>query len=143
MSEKIEKIMEWEDAEKKRDEILDKLGAIDLDKITSQKPEGMAAKYEKLIVQGIMVGKVNYDEEKGCLVQELFNPITVGTLTPRTHFYFKNKYKVRDSKASRFEGVEATTEMLQKVCELPMAIVDELTGLDLEMSMACLNFFLK
>lgn len=143
MSEKIEKIMEWEEAEKKRDEILDKLGAIDLDKITSQKPEGMAARYEKLIVQGIMVGKVYYDEEKGCLVQELFNPITVGTLTPRTHFYFKNKYKVRDSKASRFEGMEATTEMLQKVCELPMTIIDELTGLDLEMSMACLNFFLK
>lgn len=143
MSNKVEKIMEWEEAEKKRDEILDKLGAIDLDKITSRKPDEMSAKYEKLIVQGIMVGKVNYDEEKGCLVQELFKPITAGTLTTRTHFYFKNKYKVRDSKVSRLEGVEATTEMLQKVCELPMAIVDELTGLDLEMAMACLNFFLK
>jgi len=143
MSEKIEKIMEWEEAEKRRDEILDKLGLIDLDKLTSQKPKGMAAKYEKLIIQGIMVGKVNYDDEKDCLVQELFKPIKAGNLDTRTHFYFRNKYKVSDSKASRYEGVEATTDMLKKVCELPMAVIDELTGLDLEMAMACLNFFLK
>lgn len=143
MANKVEKIMEWEEAEKKRDEILDKIGLIDLDRITSQKPTGIAEKYEKLIVQGIMVGKVDYDEEKGCLVQELFKPLTVGTLATRTHFYYKNKYKVSDSKASRYEGIEATTDMLKKVCELPMAIIDELTGVDLEMAMACLNFFLK
>lgn len=143
MSEKIEKIMDREEAESQRDVILEKLGLVDLNRLTDFKVTEQEAKEERLIIQGIMTGLVYYDDEKACLVQKLKDPITIGTLTTRTHFYYKNKYKVSDAKASKFSGIDESTNMLSKVCELPMSIVDALTGLDLEMSMACLSFFLK
>lgn len=82
----IEKIMEIEDARIIYNDILFKLGVVDLDKIcpieidksANGSVDELDEQAENKIIQGIACGLISWDEEQGCVKQQLTKPILSG-----------------------------------------------------------------
>ena len=124
---KIEEKMSKDEAELYIDELAEKL-EIDLLDFNVREKSPEEKKSSAYFLQGVMAGLVFYDDERGCLVNEL---------------YYKNKFRVKDAKKLKEGGYDASVKMLACVCELPEAIINEMYGTNLEIAMACLDFFLK
>lgn len=138
---KIEEKMSKDEAERYIDEMAEKLEIDLLDFGIKEKTEE-EKKSSVNLLQGVMAGLVYYDEEKKCLVQKLTRTIRSGDFE-RNELYYKNKFKVRDAKKLKDGGFDASVKMLSNVCDVPEAIINEMHGTNLEISMACLDFFLK
>lgn len=138
---KFEEKMTKEDAEKYINEMADKL-EIDLIDFGVREKTAEEIKLSTNLLQGVMAGLIYYDEEKKCLVQKLTRTIRSGDFE-RNELYYKNKFKVRDAKKLKEGGFDASVKMLSNVCDVPEAIINEMHGTNLEIAMACLDFFLK
>lgn len=138
---KIEEKMSKDEAEHYIDEMAEKLEIDLLDFGIKEKTEE-EKKSSANLLQGVMAGLVYYDEEKKCLVQKLTRTIRSGDFE-RNELYYKNKFKVRDAKKLKEGGFDASVKMLSNVCDVPEAIINEMHGTNLEIAMACLDFFLK
>lgn len=138
---KIEEKMSKDDAERYIDEMAEKLEIDLLDFGIKEKTEE-EKKSSTNLLQGVMAGLIYYDEEKKCLVQKLTRTIRSGDFE-RNELYYKNKFKVRDAKKLKDGGFDASVKMLSNVCDVPEAIINEMHGTNLEIAMACLDFFLK
>ena len=138
---KFEEKMTKEDAEKYINEMADKL-EIDLIDFGVREKTTEEIKLSTNLIQGVMAGLIYYDEEKKRLVQKLTRTIRSGDFE-RNELYYKNKFKVRDAKKLKEGGFDASVKMLSNVCDVPEAIINEMHGTNLEIAMACLDFFLK
>lgn len=138
---KIEEKMSKDDAELYIDEMAEKL-EIDLLDFNVREKTSDEKKSSAFLLQGVMAGLIYYDEEKKCLVQKLTRTIRSGDFE-RNELYYKNKFKVRDARKLKDGGFDASVKMLSQVCDVPEAIINEMHGTNLEIAMACLDFFLK
>lgn len=138
---KIEEKMSKDDAELYIDGMAEKL-EIDLLDFNVREKTSDEKKSSAFLLQGVMAGLIYYDEEKKCLVQKLTRTIRSGDFE-RNELYYKNKFKVRDAKKLKEGGYDASVKMLSRVCDVPEAIINEMHGTNLEIAMACLDFFLK
>ncbi len=138
---KIEEKMSKDEAELYIDKLAEKL-EIDLLDFNVREKSPEEKKSSAYFLQGVMAGLVFYDEEKGCLVQKLTRTVRAGDFE-RNELYYKNKFRVKDAKKLKEGGYDASVKMLACVCELPEAIINEMYGTNLEIAMACLDFFLK
>lgn len=138
---KIEEKMSKDDAELYIDEMSEKL-EIDLLDFNVREKTSDEKKSSAFLLQGVMAGLIYYDEEKKCLVQKLTRTIRSGDFE-RNELYYKNKFKVRDARKLKDGGFDASVKMLSQVCDVPEAIINEMHGTNLEIAMACLDFFLK
>lgn len=138
---KIEEKMSKDDAELYIDGMAEKL-EIDLLDFNVREKTSDEKKSSAFLLQGVMAGLIYYDEEKKCLVQKLTRTIRSGDFE-RNELYYKNKFKVRDARKLKEGGYDASVKMLSRVCDVPEAIINEMHGTNLEIAMACLDFFLK
>ena len=138
---KIEEKMSKDDAELYIDEMAEKL-EIDLLDFNVREKTSDEKKSSAFLLQGVMAGLIYYDEEKKCLAQKLTKTIRSGDFE-RNELYYKNKFKVRDARKLKEGGYDASVKMLSRVCDVPEAIINEMHGTNLEIAMACLDFFLK
>ena len=143
----IKKIMEWDSALKIIDEIKNKIGGVDLDAICGEKVEISETKEDdntfKRLVQCVMVGKVYWDDEKQCLVQELLQPVKSGDVELDT-LYYKNKLRLKDGKNFKAKNqAQLTIESLATACCRPPQVIEQITGTDIIIAMGCLSFFDK
>lgn len=138
---KIEEKMSKADAELYIDGMAEKL-EIDLLDFNVREKTSDEKKSSAFLLQGVMAGLIYYDEEKKCLVQKLTRTIRSGDFE-RNELYYKNKFKVRDARKLKEGGYDASVKMLSRVCDVPEAIINEMHGTNLEIAMACLDFFLK
>lgn len=138
---RIEEKMSKDDAELYIDEMAEKL-EIDLLDFNVREKSSDEEKSSAFLLQGVMAGLIYYDEEKKCLVQKLTKTIRSGDFE-RNELYYKNKFKVRDARKLKEGGYDASVKMLSRVCDVPEAIINEMHGTNLEIAMACLDFFLK
>ncbi|CDE59228.1 unknown [Fusobacterium sp. CAG:439] len=138
---RIEEKMSKDDAELYIDEMAEKL-EIDLLDFNVREKSSDEKKSSAFLLQGVMAGLIYYDEEKKCLAQKLTKTIRSGDFE-RNELYYKNKFKVRDARKLKEGGYDASVKMLSRVCDVPEAIINEMHGTNLEIAMACLDFFLK
>lgn len=138
---RIEEKMSKDDAELYIDEMAEKL-EIDLLDFNVREKSSDEKNSSAFLLQGVMAGLIYYDEEKKCLVQKLTKTIRSGDFE-RNELYYKNKFKVRDARKLKEGGYDASVKMLSRVCDVPEAIINEMHGTNLEIAMACLDFFLK
>lgn len=138
---KIIEIMSKDNAEKYIEEMADKL-EIDMFDFGVREKTPDEEKVSAFLLQGVMAGLVFYDEEKNCLVQKLTRAVKAGDFE-RDTLYYKNKFKVKDARKLKEGGYEASIKMLSQVCDVPQAIINEMHGLNLEIAMSCMDFFLK
>lgn len=138
---KIKEIMSKDDAEKYIEEMAEKL-EIDMFDFGVREKTPDEEKVSAFLLQGVMSGLIFYDEEKNCLVQKLTRVIKTGDFE-RNALYYKNKFKVKNARKLKEGGYEASIKMLSQVCDVPEAIINEMHGLNLEIAMSCLDFFLK
>ena len=138
---RIEEKMSKDDAELYIDEMAEKLEIVLLDFNVREKSSD-EKKSSAFLLQGVMAGLIYYDEEKKCLAQKLTKTIRSGDFE-RNELYYKNKFKVRDARKLKEGGYDASVKMLSRVCDVPEAIINEMHGTNLEIAMACLDFFLK
>ena len=138
---RIEEKMSKDDAELYIDEMAEKL-EIDLLDFNVREKSSDEKKSSAFLLQGVMAGLISYDEEKKCLAQKLTKTIRSGDFE-RNELYYKNKFKVRDARKLKEGGYDASVKMLSRVCDVPEAIINEMHGTNLEIAMACLDFFLK
>lgn len=138
---RIEEKMSKDDAELYIDEMAEEL-EIDLLDFNVREKSSDEKKSSAFLLQGVMAGLIYYDEEKKCLVQKLTKTIRSGDFE-RNELYYKNKFKVRDARKLKDGGFDASVKMLSQVCDVPEAIINEMHGTNLEIAMACLDFFLK
>ena len=138
---KFEEKMTKEDAEKYINEMADKL-EIDLIDFGVREKTAEEIKLSTNLIQGVMAGLIYYEKKKKCLVQKLTRTIRSGDFE-RNELYYKNKFKVRDAKKLKEGGFDASVKMLSNVCDVPEAIINEMHGTNLEIAMACLDFFFK
>lgn len=138
---KIKEIMSKDNAEKYIEEMADKL-EIDMFDFGVREKTPDEEKVSAFLLQGVMAGLVFYDEEKNCLVQKLTRAVKAGDFE-RDTLYYKNKFKVKDARKLKEGGYEASIKMLSQVCDVPQAIINEMHGLNLEIAMSCMDFFLR
>lgn len=138
---KIKEIMSKDNAEKYIEEMADNL-EIDMFDFGVREKTPDEEKVSAFLLQGVMAGLVFYDEEKNCLVQKLTRAVKAGDFE-RDTLYYKNKFKVKDARKLKEGGYEASIKMLSQVCDVPQAIINEMHGLNLEIAMSCMDFFLK
>ena len=138
---RIEEKMSKDYAELYIDEMAEKLEIVLLDFNVREKSSD-EKKSSAFLLQGVMAGLIYYDEEKKCLAQKLTKTIRSGDFE-RNELYYKNKFKVRDARKLKEGGYDASVKMLSRVCDVPEAIINEMHGTNLEIAMACLDFFLK
>lgn len=138
---KLEQIMDRDEAQKYIEEMADKL-EINMMDFGVRKKTNDEIKSEGLFLEAVMAGLVFYDEEKLCLAQKLTKQISAGDFT-RECLYYKTKFKVKDARKLKTGGLEASMDMIAQVCDVPKAIINELHGLNLEIAMSALDFFLK
>lgn len=149
----IQQIMEESDAIRIYNEMSEKLGIVDLKRIckikpkpkdddsVAQSPDVDEMRYNTMI-RAIACGLVYWDDEKNCIVQKLAPIVQDGDIK-REFIYYKNKYSMKQAKKSKTTGLGAHVEMLGFCCELPTCIIDGLAGMNLEVSLACMDFFSK
>ena len=95
------------------------------------------------LIQGIMCGLVFWDEQEDCLVQTLIRPIKAGSLEA-DKLYYKNKITFGDAKGFKANNqVELTINALSSICARPTQLIEQLSGQDLTIATACVNFFDK
>ncbi len=138
---KLEQVMDRDDAQKYIYEMSDKLEINMLD-FGVRKKSDEEIKTEGIFLEAVMAGLVYYDEEKNCLTQKLTKEIVSGDFI-RDNLYYKYKFKVKDARKLKSGGIEASMDMIAQVCDVPKAIINEMHGLNLDIAMACLDFFLK
>lgn len=147
MSEQITKIMERDSALKVIDDIKNKIGGVDLDAICGEETrvteDGENDTIFKRLVQAVMIGKVYWDDDKQCLVQELLHPVISGEVTLDT-LYYKNKLKLKDGKEFKAKNQAGLTiESLATACARPKQVIEQIHGQDINIAIACLGFFDK
>lgn len=138
---KFEQVMDKDAAKDYIEKMAEQLD-IDLVDFNVRQKTDDEIKLEADLLEGVMAGLIYFDEEKKCMVQKLTKNIVSGDYE-RDHLYYKYKFKVRDARKLKEQGLEASLEMLTKVCDVPRAIVNEMHGRNLDFAFAGMNFFLK
>lgn len=138
---KLEQVMDRDEAQKYIEDIADKL-EINMMDFGVREKSADEIKTEGIFKEAVMAGLVFYDEDKSCLCQKLTKEITAGDYT-RDHLYYRTKFKVKDARKLKSDGIEASMDMIARVCDVPKAVINEMHGLNLDIAMACLDFFLK
>lgn len=138
---RLQQIMTKEEAEKYIDEMADKLEIDILDfEVGAKSSEEL--KLNSDLLEGVMAGLIIYDDDKNCLTQKMTRKIKIGDYEYDT-FCYRYKFKIKDARKMKDGGLENYINMLSKVCDVPVSVLNELYGKNLEYAMACLDFFLR
>ena len=138
---RLQQIMTKEEAEKYIDEMADKLEIDILDfEVGAKSSEEL--KLNSDLLEGVMAGLIIYDDDKNCLTQKMTRKIKIGDYEYDT-FHYRYKFKIKDARKMKDGGLENYINMLSKVCDVPISVLNELYGKNLEYAMACLDFFLR
>lgn len=139
----IRKKMEKDAALNYINEMKDKICGVDLDSICEEKTDiigGNEQVFNKF-VQAVMCGLVYYDEEKGCLVQNLIKPVKAGQLE-RDALYYRNHLTLGQMKMFKEQKeMGVAIEAIATVTACPIPLIEQIEGQDQKIASACVDFF--
>ena len=139
----IRKVMEKDAALNYINEMKDKICGVDLDSICEEKTDiigGNEQVFNKF-VQAVMCGLVYYDEEKGCLVQNLIKPVKAGQLE-RDTLYYRNHLTLGQMKMFKEQKeMGVAIEAIATVTACPIPLIEQIEGQDQKIASACVDFF--
>ena len=139
----IRKVMEKDAALNYINEMKDKICGVDLDSICDEKTDiigGNEQVFNKF-VQAVMCGLVYYDEEKGCLVQNLIKPVKAGQLE-RDALYYRNHLTLEQMKMFKEQKeMGVAIEAIATVTACPIPLIEQIEGQDQKIASACVDFF--
>lgn len=139
----IRKVMEKDAALNYINEMKDKICGVDLDSICEEKTDiiGGNEKVFNKFVQAVMCGLVYYDEEKGCLVQNLIKPVKAGQLE-RDTLYYRNHLTLGQMKMFKEQKeMGVAIEAIATVTACPIPLIEQIEGQDQKIASACVDFF--
>jgi len=143
---KITKIMSKETAVENLNSMLEKIGGVNIDNICEDRLQITIDDYGKeptltRLIQGVMCGLVYWDENNNCMVQELIHPIKSGELTA-DKLYYKYKLKVFQMQNTDLNSpIGIAIKLLSDITGRPAKLISQMSGLDIDIAVGCLNFF--
>ena len=144
---KIRKKFEQSAAIRELNDIKNKMGGVDLDSICNDEFEitekNLTDFNIKRLVQAVQCDLVYYDEQENCLVQKLTKTLKAGEITANE---FRYKYKLSIAQlrdANMTNQFDLIIRIISQVTGRPIHLIGQLYGLDMEIAMACIDFFVK
>lgn len=142
----IRKIMERESARKAIEDFKLKICYVDLDDIC--KDEDVSSNVPQItdalmhyLENAVMTGLVYYDEDKQCLVQRFIRPLKCGEQTAE-FIEYKNPVtlaQIKDRQSAT--QIDALIHVLSLVSGRSKPLLGQMSGQDVQISMACVAFF--
>ena len=144
---KIKKIMSRESAQKEIQNFKLKICGIDLEEICSdgeliEKAKNLQEeKIQKTLENAVMCGIVKWNENKQCLEHELIKPLKSGEQSCEI-LYYENELTLNKAKGNNArDQIEALIAILSLTTGKSKQLIGSMSGVDIDIATACINFF--